>query len=68
MRAAYQIYIILPQKNFDHICPKHKADASLILPPTFDSFLRVRPQQITQQTFSSDNKKLYLCQGHQLAF
>jgi len=57
MGPAYQVDVVLLKERLDHRFAKGVADATVILPPTRLTFLRIRPQQITEQAVLRDIRR-----------
>lgn len=49
VRPANQVDVLFFQKIWNYIWPKNKTDPSLVLVPSLNAFLRVRPKQIAQK-------------------
>jgi len=54
MSAAYQIHIMLLQESGNDIGPKGEGDTSVVLAPTCDIFIWVRPEEIAEKTAVGD--------------
>ena len=54
MRPTDEVQVMAVQELADHVSPKGEGDSSIILPPALYVFVWIRPQQVTQQTFSTE--------------
>ena len=50
MRTADEVHVVLLQEARNYIWTKGKADTSIVLAPTGDVFVRIRPQQIAEKS------------------
>ena len=49
--SAYQIQVVLVEEFRDDVTAEREGDSAIILTPACRVLVRIRPQQITQQTY-----------------
>lgn len=49
MRPAYEVHVVFVQEFGHHVCAEGEGDSAVVLSPPQHVFIRVGPQQITQQ-------------------
>ena len=54
MRTADEVHVVLLQEAGDHIWTERERDTAVVLRPTSDVLVRVRPQQIAQEAAIRD--------------
>jgi hypothetical protein len=50
MGSANQIHVVLLKEALDNIGPKGEGHASVVLAPASDVFVRIRPEEIAEET------------------
>lgn len=59
MRSANQVQIVLVEKLRDDFSPEREAHSAIVLSPAHRLLVRIRPEQIAQQTLIR-----YVCRSH----
>lgn len=54
MRSTDQIHVVLLQEARDNVRPECEGDATVIFAPTRNVLVRIRPEQVTQETTIGD--------------
>jgi hypothetical protein len=54
MRAAYQIHVVFLEETRHHVGAECERDTTVVLAPTRDILVRVRPQKVAKEAAVGD--------------
>lgn len=62
VRSADEVQVVAVEELADHVGPEGEGHAAVVLSPALNVLIRVRPQQVTQQPCTSQQREnRHLC-------